>query len=70
MSLLSLTNILCIFPDKNPDTLVDKRGHSEKDLHWKMDILDTVLPFFVDYLGCYEIGINGIENPYDVMKGM
>ena len=35
-----------------------------------MDILDTVLPFFVDYLGCYEIGINGIENPYDVMKGM
>ena len=34
-----------------------------------MDILDTVLPFFVDYLGCYEIGINGIDNPYDVMKG-
>ena len=33
-----------------------------------MDFFDMVLPVYVDYLGCFEVGINGIKSPPDVMK--
>ena len=33
-----------------------------------MEFFDLGLPVFVDYLGCFEVGINGINTPPDVMK--
>jgi hypothetical protein len=33
-----------------------------------MEDLDVVLPVFVDYLGCFDLGINGIHTPPDVMR--
>ena len=33
-----------------------------------MDFFDMVLPVFVDYLGCFDLGLDGINSPPDVMR--
>ncbi len=33
-----------------------------------MDYFEMMLPVFVDYLGCFEEGLDGVNSPLDVMR--
>lgn len=33
-----------------------------------MDFFEMMLPVYVDYLGCFEEGVDGVETPADVMR--